>query len=146
MGEINLFTDFDQFFSPPSPRYILHPFFSRHISSKQSDTKMAFIRHADQEKINFVCCLSSSQKHTLARLGNWCFPPCFATNIKTCKWSYRWNHKWKVKTKLNQISSDAKSICFNPFVNYVNNTSRWGGGMVVPQMGRQETGRIFLLY
>ncbi len=41
-------------FAPLSPRYVLGPFFTRHISSEHSDTKMSFFRHTNPEKIKFV--------------------------------------------------------------------------------------------
>ncbi len=56
------------------------PFFTRHISSGHSDTKMLLFRHTNQKKINFVRDLSLSQQHILARFGNRCFPPCFTTD------------------------------------------------------------------
>ncbi len=57
------------------------PLSPRHISSEHSDTKMAFFRHTNQEKINFVWDLSLSQQHILARSGNRCFLSCFPTDI-----------------------------------------------------------------
>ncbi len=71
MGEMNVITDYDQF----------DPFFTRHVSSKHFETKMAFFRHTNQEKINFVRDLSLSQQHIVVRSGNWCFLPCFTTDI-----------------------------------------------------------------
>ncbi len=69
-GEINVTTDYDQFFAPSSPRYILDPFFTRTVSfSEHSDTEIAFFRHINQDKINFVQDLSLSQQRTLARSG-----------------------------------------------------------------------------
>ncbi len=50
---------------------------------------------------------------------------------RTLKWSYRWNQELRVKSYIKQISCDAKSNCFNPFT-WIDNTSRWGSGMVVP--------------
>ncbi len=55
-------------FTSSSPRYILDPFFTRHMSSEHSDTKMTFFRHTNQEKINSVGDLSLSQHHTLRDL------------------------------------------------------------------------------
>ncbi len=94
-------------FAPLSPRYILDTFFTRHISFEHSDVKMAFFRHTNQEKINFVHSLSLSQQHILRRSGDWCFLPRFATDIN--------GHLNGLigKTYIRQISWDAKSICFN---------------------------------
>ncbi len=55
----------------------LSPFFTRHISSEHSDTKMSFYRDTNQAKINFVRDLSLSQLHILTGFGNRCSPPCF---------------------------------------------------------------------
>ncbi len=77
MGEMNMITDYAQ----STPRYILHPSFTRLVSSEHSDTKMSFFRHTNQEKMNFVPDLSLSQWHTLMRFGNRCFPSCFTMDI-----------------------------------------------------------------
>ncbi len=120
------------FLTTSSPRHIMHPFFTRHVSSEHSDTKMAFFRHTIQEKINFVRDPSVSQQYSCE-----IWEPVLSALLRngykqTFKWSYRWNHELKFKTYLKQISGDAKSICFNPFTRRYN-TSRQGGGMVVPK-------------
>ncbi len=114
------------YFTLSSPWYILDTFFTRHISSEHSDTKMAFFTHTNQEKINFVRDLSLSQQHTLGRPGNRCFLPCFE-HKRTFKWSYRWNHELKVKTYIKQISCEAKSTCFNPFTRCYNTSDEAEG-------------------
>ncbi len=68
-------------FTPSSPRYILDPFFTRHVSSEHFDTKITFFSHTNQEEINFVRDLSLSQQHTLARSGSHGFPSCFTTDL-----------------------------------------------------------------
>ncbi len=68
-------------FASLSPRHSLDPFVTKHISSKRSNSKMAFFRCTNQENINFVRDLSLSQQHTLASSGNRCLAPCFATDI-----------------------------------------------------------------
>ncbi len=66
-------------FASLSPRYRLDPFFTRHVSSKHSNTTMAFFQTRKSEEINFVRNLSLSPQHIFARFGNRCFPPCFTT-------------------------------------------------------------------
>ncbi len=88
-------------FTPLSPRHILDPFFTRHISSEHSDTEMTFFRHTNQEKNYFVPDLSLSQQHILVRFGKRCFPPCFTMDIN--------GHL----TKIKQIC-DTKSIITLP--------------------------------
>ncbi len=68
-------------FAPSLPRYMLDPFFTRHISYEHFDTKKAFFRNTNQEKINFIWDLSLSQQHILTRFGNRCFLPCFIMDI-----------------------------------------------------------------
>ncbi len=76
-----MITDYDQFFHLILTKTHIGPIFHRHLSSEHSDTKMAFFRHTNQEKINFVPDLSLSQQHVLMRSVNRCFPPCFTTDI-----------------------------------------------------------------
>ncbi len=109
-------------FAPSSPRYILNPFYTRHIALERSDIKMVFFRHTNREKINFVRDLSLSQQHTLMRFGNRCFLPCLTTDI---------NRHLNGLIGETMNSCDTKSICFNPFKRCYN-TSREGKGMEVP--------------
>ncbi len=43
MGEMNVITDYDQFFRPVGTKIHVGPIFHRHISSEHSDTKMTFL-------------------------------------------------------------------------------------------------------
>ncbi len=129
-------------FTPSSPRYRLDSFFTRHVSSEHSDTKMSFFR-----QINFVGDLSLSQQHTLARSGNRCFPPCFTTDINGHEMVLDVKPWIKSSNFIKQISCDAKSICFNPFTRRYN-SYRWGGGMVVPNClhGRWDSAHLGEVY
>ncbi len=92
---------------------------------------MSFFRHKSGE--NELCSRPVSVSATHSRkIWEPMIPTLFHNGHKrTFKWSYRWNHELKVQTYIKQISCDAKSICFNPFTRRYN-TSRRGGGMVVP--------------
>ncbi len=82
-----MITDYDQFFCLTITQDTMDQFFTRHIFSEHSDTKMAFFRHTYQEKINFVQDLSLPQQHILARF----WEPVLLCNghKQTFKWSYR---------------------------------------------------------
>ncbi len=68
-------------FAPSSSKIHIGPIFHKTCIFQTFYTKMAFFKHTDQEKINFVWDLSLSQQHILMRFGNWGFPPCFAMDI-----------------------------------------------------------------
>ncbi len=52
-------------FAPSLPTCILSMFFKRHISSEHCDTKVAFFKHANLQKVNFVSKpVSVSAKHS----------------------------------------------------------------------------------
>ncbi len=115
-------------FTPLLPRYILDPFFSRHISSEHSDTKMSFFRHKSGE--NQLCSRPVSVSATHSReICEPVLPALFHNGHKrTFKCSYRWNHELKVQTYIKQISCDTKSkICFNPFTPRYNTSDEAEG-------------------
>ncbi len=130
-------------FIPSSPRYILEPFFTSHISSEHSDTKILLFRHTNQEKTNFVRDLSLSQQHTHKFLELVLPALLHIGHKQTFKWSNRWKHELKVKTYIKQTSCDTKFFCFNPFTRRYN-TSRQGGGMVVPNClhGKRDSAHL----
>ncbi len=128
-------------FAPSPPRYILDPFFTRHISSEHSGTKMASFRHTHQEEVNFVRHVSVSATHS-RRTENWCLPPCFEMDIN--------NHlnglMGETMNKKLKLTSNRYHTMHNPSALFhshdVNNTSRLGGGIVVPYLSLCDTGSV----
>ncbi len=79
MGEMNMITDYDQFFRPIITKIHIGPVFS------QDTYLMVFFRHTNQEKINFVRDLSHSCK-----IWGLVLPALLHNEHKqTFTWSYR---------------------------------------------------------
>ncbi len=81
MGEMNMITDYDQFFHPIITDIHIGPVFHKTHILWTFWHKNGIFRHTIQEKINFVENLSLSQQHILTRFGNRCFQSCFTTDI-----------------------------------------------------------------
>ncbi len=131
MGEMDVITDYDQFFRSIVSETHTGPIFPRTHIFQTFWHKNSIFRHTDPEKINSVwhLSLSLSPSNTVSRdLGTSASRLALQRTKTDIYWSYRWNHRLKVKTYIKQISCDAKSICFNSLTERYYNTFRQGRG------------------
>ncbi len=90
LGQMNVITDYDKFFHPLCHQDTNWTHFSQTHIFRTFWPKMAFFRHTNQEKINFVQHLFLSQQHT--QICEPVLPTLFHNGHKrTLTWSYRWN-------------------------------------------------------
>ncbi len=112
------------------------PIFHKTHIFEHSDTKMAFFRHTNQEKFNFIWDLS--QQHKPVRSGNRCLLLCFTMDIN----EHLNGLIGETMNKKSKLTSNKYHAAHNPFAfihsHNINNTSGGGRGMVVPYLSLWE--------